>query len=102
MTSIAEAAAPPARSFTERAVWAVLRVSWKLVSFPLLALLIILEPVVRFLLAGLALLLVLTAFFWKLAAPPPVHAPFLALLAAAVGCIALLTLYQWLLRLLSV
>jgi hypothetical protein len=100
--TMADTGAAPARRFTERAAWTVLRVSWKLVSFPLLALLIILEPVVHFLLAGLALLLVLTAFFWKLAAPPPVHAPFLALLAAAVGCIALLAIYQWLLRLLSV
>ena len=80
----------------------MLRALWRLVSFPLLTLLIILEPVVRFVLSGLALLLALSAFFWKLAAPPPLHAPFLALLAAAIGCVALLTLYQWLLRLLSV
>lgn len=99
--SIAETPAPPLGTRTERALYGVLRASWKLVSFPLLALLIILEPVVRFLLAGLALLLVLTAFFWKLAAPPPLHAPFLALLAAAVGCVALLVVYQFLLRLLS-
>ena len=99
--SVAETDAPLPRTITERAAWTALRAAWRVVSFPLLALLVILEPVVGFLLAGLALLLTLAAFFWKLAAPPPLHAPFLALLAAAVGCVALLTLYQWLLRLLS-
>ena len=100
--SVAETGATPPRALMGRAVWTALHALWRLVSFPLLTLLIILEPVVRFLLSGLALLLALSAVFWKLAAPPPLHAPFLALLAAAIGCVALLTLYQWLLRVLSV
>jgi hypothetical protein len=98
--SIADTGELRQRTFTERAAWTVLRTAWKVVSFPLLALLIILEPVVQFLLAGLALLLTLAAFFWMLAAPSSLHVPWLALLAAAVGCVALLDVYQWLLRLL--
>ena len=45
-------ALPPLNTFRERAVWAVLCVAWKAVRFPVVALMIILEPVVRLLLAG--------------------------------------------------
>jgi hypothetical protein len=95
-----EMLAPP-RTFAERAVWTVASITWKLISFPVLALLVILEPVARLLLAGLALLLTLTAFFLKLVMPPVAHAPFWGLLALAVGCVAALTLYYAALRILS-
>ena len=93
--------APPMDTFAERAGWAVLCFLWKVIRFPAVALLIILEPVARFLLAGSALLLTLTAFFLKLVMPLQAHAPFWGLLALAVGCMALLTLYYALLRFLS-
>src|SRR5579872_5970353 len=67
--------APP-RTFAERAVWMVVSLTWKLLRFPALALLVILEPVARLLLAGFALLLTLTAFFLKLVMPASAHAPF--------------------------
>ena len=94
-------ALPPLRTFRERAVWAVLCVTWRVVRFPVLALMIILEPVVRLLLAGFALLITLTAFFLRLVMPPQAHAPFWTLLAIAVGCMAVLTAYYAILRFLS-
>ena len=92
---------PPLRTVGERAVWAVLCLSWKVIRFPAVAILIILEPVVRLLLAGFALLLTLSAFFLKSVMPPGTHVPFLGMLALAVGCMALLSAYYWILRVLS-
>lgn len=89
------------RTLAERAAWTGLSLGWKLIRFPVLALLIILEPVARLVLAGFALLLTLTAFFLKLVMPPAAHAPFWGMLALAVGCIAVLTLYYAALRILS-
>jgi hypothetical protein len=98
----AASAVPSARNARRyHAAWAMVRMLWKLLSFPVLALLIILEPVVQLLLAGLALLLTLMAFFWEFAAPPALHPPFIGMLGAAVGCIAVLAVYYWILRLLS-
>ena len=92
---------PPLSTFRERAVWVALCIAWKLIRFPLVALMIILEPVVRLLLAGFALLMTLTALFLKLVLPPQAHAPFWTLLAIAVGCMAVLTVYYAILRFLS-
>ena len=94
-------ALPPLRTFRERAVWTALCVAWKVIRFPVVSLMIILEPVLRLLLAGFALLMTLTAFFSKLAMPPEAHAPFWTLLAIAVGCMAVLTVYYAILRFLS-
>jgi|SRR5580700_3616140 hypothetical protein len=94
-------ALPPLTTFRERAVWAVLCVVWKVIRFPVVALMIVLEPIVRMLLAGFALLMTLTAFLLRLVMPPQAHAPFWTLLAIAVGCMAVLTLYYAILRLLS-
>lgn len=91
----------PLHTFAERAAWGVLCVLWKGIRFPAVALLIILEPIARLLLAGSALLLTLTAFFLKLVIPSGAHAPFWGLLALAVGCMAILTIYYAFLRLLS-
>jgi hypothetical protein len=57
-----------------------------------------LEPVVRFVLCSLALLGVLTAFFWKLTGHP--HFPFVFVLGASLGFGLTLAAYQALLRLL--
>ena len=94
-----EALTPPRTA--GRAVWAVLLLSWRLIRFPVAALLSILEPLARLLLAGSALLLTLTAFFLKVVMPPEAHAAFWTLLALAVGCIAVLTIYHAALRFLS-
>jgi hypothetical protein len=75
-----------------------LRVLWLLVRLPVFSL-AILAPVVRVLLASLALLGVLMALFWKLVGPP--NFPFVAMLAVSIGCGLTLTGYEALLRLLS-
>jgi hypothetical protein len=82
-------------------VWTVLCVAWKAIRFPVVALMIVLEPVARLLLAGFALLMTLTALFLKLVMPAQAHAPFWTLLAIAVGCLAVLTAYYAILRFLS-
>jgi hypothetical protein len=69
------------------------------VRWPLLTVLVIIEPLVRFALAALALLLVLTSVFLECVSSRPI--PFLGMLATAVGCVALLSLYQALIRALS-
>jgi hypothetical protein len=94
-------ALPPLNTFRERAACALLCGAWKVIRFPVVALMIILEPVARLLLAGFALLMTLTAFFLKLVIPPQAHAPFWTLLAIAVGCMAVLTVYHAILRILS-
>ena len=88
------------RTPTSLGIW-MLWALWGLVRFPVLALLMLLEPLVRFSLAGVALVLTLTTAFWYLAAPAGVHVPVLGLLAGAVGCIGILRVYQFLLALLA-
>jgi len=84
----------------QRVAFGVLWVTWAVIRLPALALMVILEPLVRVLLAGSALLLTLTAFFYKLVMP---HAPvpFWGMLGIAVGCVMILALYYALLRVLS-
>ncbi len=76
-----------------------LRAVWACVRLPVLTLLVILEPLVRFALSALALLLVLTALFLEVASTRAI--PFWGMLGTAVGCVALLALYQGLVRGLS-
>jgi hypothetical protein len=76
-----------------------LRTVWACARLPVLALLVILEPLVRFALSSLALLLVLTALFLEVASSRAI--PFWGMLGMAVGCVALLALYQGLIRGLS-
>ena len=85
---------------TERVALTVLTTVWAVVRFPVLAILVILEPVVRVLLAGVALLVTLNALFLAALRPLSVF-PFWSMLGFAVGCVALLAVYYTALRLLS-
>lgn len=78
----------------------VLWLIWQAIRVPVLALLMILEPIVSTVLVAAALLGTLTAIFWKLASNRP-DFPFLGTLALSVGCFLLLTLYHAVIRLLS-
>jgi len=78
----------------------VLRAAWTLVRVPVLALLVILEPVVRVILAGFALLTTLTTLFWVAVLGLSAF-PFWRMLALAVGAWLLLALYYALVRLFS-
>lgn len=78
----------------------VLWVLWQAVRWPTLALLIVLEPLVRVILCGLALLGVLTAFFWQFVVHPPGF-PVFTTLGLSLACVPLLALYYAVLRFLS-
>ena len=72
---------------------------WQLITIPVLTLLVIVEPIVTFVLAGLALLGVLTTLFFKLAGPPGF--PVWTMLAISVGFAIALVPFHALIRLLS-
>ena len=74
--------------------------AWAALRLPLLALLVILEPVVKVLLAGSALLIALTAVFFSLLRPLSSF-PLGGMLAVAASLVLLLALYYSLLRLLG-
>ena len=73
---------------------------WQAIRLPVLALLMILEPIVSALLVAAALLGTLTAFFWKLTSNRP-DFPFFGVLALSLSCFLLLTLYHAAIRVLS-
>ena len=75
------------------------RLLWHVLRLPVLMFLVILEPVVRFLLGGLALLGVLVALFFKLCGVP--HFPFVLMLSVSVGLGLMLAGYHAALRLLD-
>jgi len=78
----------------------VLWVIWQAIRSTLLALLLILEPIVGLILCALALLLTLTAFFWKFASNRP-DFPFFLVLGSGLACFFALCLYQGLIQLLA-
>jgi hypothetical protein len=71
---------------------------WQPVRFAGFALLMILEPVVRFVLGASALLMTLSALFLKATLSRPF--PFWGMLVASVGCMFLLVLYYSFMRML--
>jgi len=77
-----------------------LMVIWGVIRIPILVVLAFLEPFVRFVLIGIAMLSVLVAFVSKgSSAPPPI--PFWVMMCIALGCVMLLPAYHFVLRLLS-
>ena len=74
--------------------------AWQVIHLPILALLVMFEPIVSFTLSAVALLVALTALFWKFADSKP-DFPFWSVLAASLACVLLLALYHALIRLLS-
>jgi hypothetical protein len=73
--------------------------AWQAIRWPLLAVFVILEPVVRVVLSVFALIITLTALLFEFASSRPF--PFFGVLAVALGAFGLLVLYEGLLRLLS-
>lgn len=76
-----------------------LRWLWRLVRLPALLVLVILEPIVAFACSTLALLGVLTTFFFAVLHVP--HFPAGTMLALSVGFALVLVLYEGLIRVLS-
>jgi hypothetical protein len=75
----------------------VLRFTWHAVRLPALAFLVTLLPVVQVTLSSVALLGVLTAFFFKFLGTP--NFPFWGMLGASLGSALLLFAYHGLARL---
>jgi hypothetical protein len=73
--------------------------AWQAARVSALALLITLEPVVRFVLSTVALLLLLTALFFRALGTP--HFPFWGMLSFAIGCTLLLMAYYGVMRIMS-
>lgn len=72
---------------------------WQVVRWPVLTLLITLEPLARVVLGGIALLGTLMAFFFG-----EIHARhfhFWGMLGFSLGCMGLLLVYYWAIRVLS-
>ena len=79
--------------------WQISRWIWRVACLPVLMLLVILEPVVTFVLAALALLGVFTTLFFKLVGPPGF--PVWTMLALSLGFGIALIPYHALIRMLS-
>jgi hypothetical protein len=73
---------------------------WSVVRIPIFAVLVVLEPLVSFVLTGLALLGLLTTFLFKLTGADP-RFPFWGMLGASTGFAVALMGYHALIRLLS-
>jgi hypothetical protein len=78
-----------------------LRAGWHAVRLPILTLLALMEPLICRSLSMIALLGVLTAFFWEFVARPP-HFPFWTVLGISVGVAMLQIPYYLLIRLFSI
>jgi hypothetical protein len=74
------------------------RLGWHAIRLPILATLAVLEPVVRTLLSGLALLGILMALFFEYLIRLP-NFPFWLMIGLSIGCALLLTAYYSLMRL---
>jgi hypothetical protein len=78
----------------------LLGLTWEAVRLPVFALLVILEPIVRVVLCGLALLSALAALFFEFLTELPKF-PFWGMLGFSVGCALALLLYYGLVRIFS-
>ena len=78
---------------------AIFWLAWQAIRLPVLTLLVMFEPLVNFILSALALLVALTAIFWKLTDPKPF--PFWTVLVASLACVLALALYHALICALS-
>ena len=76
------------------------RFSWKVVRLPIIATLAVLEPVVRTILAGFALLGILTALFSEFVVRAP-NFPFWPMIGVSVGSALLLMAYYAVMRVFS-
>ena len=77
----------------------VLRFAWQAVRLPVFAFLITLLPIVQFTLSAVAILSILTAFFFKFVGAP--NFPFWGMLGTSLGCTLLLIAYYGFMRLFS-
>lgn len=73
---------------------------WGVIRIPILIVLAFLEPFVRVVLSGIAILSLLTGLvFQGSSAPPPI--PFWVMVCVSLGCVMLVPAYHFILRVLS-
>lgn len=89
-----------ASSTLKQAGHGLARFSWNVVRLPIVATLAILEPVVRTILAGIALLGIATALFSEFVVKAP-NFPFWPMIGISVGSALLLMAYYALMRMFS-
>jgi hypothetical protein len=80
--------------------WGFIQLAWHIVRLPILAFLIIIEPVVRLVLWSAAFLGTLTAFLFEFSGAAP-NFPFWLMISVSIGCMLLLGAYYALLRFFS-
>lgn len=100
MSTNPRASAHPESSIAADLARGAIGLLWQAVRLPVLALLVIVEPIARFVLSGLALLGVLTACLFEFSGAAP-NFPFWQTIGISVGCVLALAAYYLLLRLLS-
>lgn len=91
--------APEERSIAADLSLGILGFAWQAIRAPILLFLTILEPFVRLVLGGAAVLGVLTAFVFEASAVP--NFPFWFQISMSFACLIVLALYYRLIRLLS-
>ncbi len=87
------------RGAIRRIALEVIAVAWHVIRLPILALVVILEPIITLVLAGLALLGVLTSILFKLVGP--VDFPVWTMLGISIGFVMALALVHTVIRKLS-
>jgi hypothetical protein len=75
-------------------------VGWQAVRLLILSFFVVLEPIIRVLFSGLAMLGVLMAFLFEFSGAAP-DFPFWQTLAISSACVVVLVAYYWAIRLLS-
>ena len=73
------------------------RVGWRGIRIPVVAFLIVLEPIARFVLAAVALLGILVSFFFEFSGAAP-RFPFWVVFGLSLGCGALVIVLNALMR----
>jgi hypothetical protein len=90
---------PDERSIVTGLTLGILGLAWHAIRAPILLFLVILEPFVRLVLGGAAVLGVLSAIVFEASAVPNSH--FWFIISMSFGCLLVLALYHALIRLLS-
>lgn len=83
-------------AFARGALW----LAWQVIRLPIVAFLLIVEPIVRLVLSLAALFGILTAFLFEFSTAAPTF-PFWGMVAFSVGCMLALMAYYALVELLS-
>lgn len=100
MKGVSDRFSPEEGSVVADPLRAILLLIWGVIRIPVLIVLAFLEPFVRFMLTGVAVVSLLAGLVYKgSSVAPPI--PFWVTLCVSLGCLMLVPFYHFLLRLLS-